>query len=135
MRIALTLGFCLVSFAATAAPHSKGDTKPDANGPVPAQGTRENYRSCMSDSVVTMMAVASSTASRKFSLTAKICASSRRDVAEGRRYGVTQANIGQAVNLGGEGSGAGTTGRTALRKVEPINPQYAPPVPEEVRHA
>jgi hypothetical protein len=29
------------SLAATAAPHSAGDTKPDANGPVPAQGTRE----------------------------------------------------------------------------------------------
>jgi hypothetical protein len=134
MRIALTPGFCLVSIAATAAPHSKGDTKP-GNGPVPAQGTRENYRSCMSENVVTIMAVASSTTPRKFSMTAEICASSRRDVGEGRRYGVTQANIGQAVNLGEEGSGAGTAGRTALRKIEPINPQYAPPVPQEVRHA
>jgi hypothetical protein len=130
MRIALTLGFCLVSLAATAAPHSKGDTKPDANGPVPAQGTRENYRSRMSENVVTIMAVASSTTSRKFSMTAKICASSRRDVPEGRRYGVTKA-----VNLGEEGSGAGITGRAALCKVEPINAQYAPPVPKEVRHA
>jgi hypothetical protein len=33
MRIALTPGFCLVSLAATAAPHSKDNTKPDANGP------------------------------------------------------------------------------------------------------
>jgi hypothetical protein len=95
MRIALTLGFCLVS-AATTVRHSKSDAKPEPNGPVPAQDMCENYRS---GNVVTIMAVASSTTPRKFSMMEQICASSRRDVAKGR--GVKQANIGQAVNLGG----------------------------------
>jgi O-methyltransferase len=56
MRVPLTPGYRLDSLAATAAPHSKDDSaKPDANGPVAAQGgTRENSRSRMSEFAETL---------------------------------------------------------------------------------
>jgi TRAP transporter TAXI family solute receptor len=62
MRIALTLGLCLIAFAATAAPRARTDKPPLPQVEAPAQSPnlRENYRSRLNENVVTIMAASPS---------------------------------------------------------------------------